>query len=342
MNEGPFVRVLLRADASPQQGTGHVMRSLTLAEGLHSRGHDVHLLTNDSGIPWLETVISKAPVLRHFAEQHQFAQPTISEIAPDWIVVDSYLIPETEINGYQGDAKILAIVDGDDRGIKADLFVDHNLGAETLPWSEFVRNNLLAGNRYALVRDSILSQRRERPWEIVGDKPHVLAFMGGSDPTGAICLAAQTLALEAELVDSTLIASNDWQDQVSNVIAGNSNISVLAPTPLLPELLGGADISISAAGTSAWELCTLGIPSVLLAVVDNQDESLERLVAGGFALGVKREEMTVEFLQQQLNALIQDETLREEISKRCLASFDGQGKNRVVEAMERLQKSSIG
>lgn len=318
------------------------MRCLTLSEALLRGGHEVHFVTNESGVPWLQKVLESSPVFKHLAIQHSLGTDVIMEIDPDWVVVDSYVIPIEEINAFSGRARILAIVDGDARGIDADLYVDHNLGAETVQWPQLVSSRILAGSKYALVRDAVLNQRKAEPWKITTPETHILAFMGGSDPTGTICLAGEVLANLDYSFRSTIIASADWQQSVSELIADNPHCRVIPPTPDLPALLGQADVAISAAGTSAWELCTLGIPSILLAVVDNQDESLERLVVGGFALGLSRAEATKEKLTEMLQLLLLDEGLRKELTQRCFNSFDGKGKERVVEAMERQLETSIG
>lgn len=318
------------------------MRCLTLSEGLLRRGHEVHFVTNETGVPWLEAVLGSSPVVIHRTVQHCIDLELFTAIAPDWVVVDSYEIPAESINGLQSLFKLFAIIDSDDRGIVADLYLDHNLGAETLPWPDHVSRHLLAGNTFALVRDAILAQRKTEPWKLNTLAPHILAFMGGSDPTGTICLAGEVLSQLETQVQSTIVASTAWQSRLHKILARNPDCRVLMPTPELPELLSNSDIAISAAGTSAWELCTLGIPSVLMAVVDNQDESLARLVTGGYALGITRDQMNVEKLSEAVTTLLNNENIRRELSQRCLTSFDGKGKNRVVEAMERLLESSIG
>jgi hypothetical protein len=48
MTEIPgYLRVVIRADASIEMGSGHVMRCLTLADALRERGADVHFICRD-------------------------------------------------------------------------------------------------------------------------------------------------------------------------------------------------------------------------------------------------------------------------------------------------------
>ncbi len=333
------MKVLLRADASPTQGTGHVMRCLTLAEALRRAGHEVRVATNHSGVDWLENLISRQDVSVERVPQHSLSSDLIAAFRPDWLVVDSYEIDAALISQARASTKVLAIVDGDDRSIDADVYVDHNIGAEKLAWPDSVRPRLLAGSRYALIRQAVLDVRRNAPWELATDVPHVVAVMGGSDPTGMIVPVASALARASTSLSATIVCAPAWRTRVDAIVAGHTGLHVVPPTNDLPALLGTADIAVSAAGTSSWELCTLGIPSVLVEVVDNQTEGLRAMTAQGLVIGISPRLMTSTELEvslrESLDSLCTDAGKRRELSQRCLDEFDGRGAERVVTAMER-------
>lgn len=331
------MRVLLRADASPVQGTGHVMRCLTLAEALKAKGHDVVLMTNQSGVSWLEEKIADALIHVVRVPAGHIDQPLVESFFPDWVVTDSYEIPASEISQLNETISTLAIIDGDARGITAKAYLDHNLGAEYGMWPDDVRGKLIAGSQYVLIRDAVLEQIQDRE-NIEKDKPHILAVMGGSDPTGTIVEISKALSEFSEKFTATVIVGDAWMDKVSLVFSNNKDIELIPPTTALPRYLGAADIAISAAGTSAWELCTLAKPSLLIAVVDNQIISLNKLLEEGLVLGIdatssNRANLS-DAVHDKISQLIHDERLRGELSARCRTVFDGQGKFRVVEFME--------
>jgi UDP-2,4-diacetamido-2,4,6-trideoxy-beta-L-altropyranose hydrolase len=331
------VKVLLRADASARQGTGHVMRCLTLAEALGVAGHHVVLATNDSGVPWLDGLVQRQGLDVVNVEQHSLDSELVRSLQPDWLVVDSYVISPPAISACQPSTRVLAIIDGDDRSIGADLFLDHNIGAENFSWSAGVRARLLGGSHYALVRHSIVEARRQHPWRFVADPPHVLAVMGGSDPTGTIVPVTRALCSLTSPITSTIIAAPMWRDDVESIINNRTGFQVSSPTTELPALLAQTDIALSAAGTSSWEICTLGIPSVLMSVVENQRASLRELTDRGLAWGIDAADHSptelIGAVQEALHALLTREKLRKNISRNCHHSFDGLGASRVVEAM---------
>ncbi len=336
--------VLLRADASPLQGTGHVMRCLTVGEELTRRGHEVVLMTNDSGVAWLERVITDSQLHIYRTATNSLDARKIRDLAPDWVVVDSYEIGAQDISALRSWCHVLAIVDGDDRGIDADLYLDHNLGSEDGPWGQSTRERLLAGSEFALIRHAVLREKRQQPWIPRGLTPHIVAFMGGSDPTGAIVPVAGAFAMMEGDLTASVIADPRWRADVEEKLRGIPGIELLEPTAELPRLLRRADIAVSAAGTSAWELCSLGIPSLLISVVENQRESLTRLETRGLVLGLDlsqggRESAEARIVER-VTRLLSSESEREKLSLDCTGTYDGRGKERVVSAMELLGASS--
>ncbi len=330
------MRVLLRADATVDQGTGHVMRCLTLGEGLLSRGHDVALMTGGLATDWLEDYVcaSGIPVLA--CAPDEIDAEAILAYRPDWLVVDSYRIPAASISALGGSVPVLAIVDGDYRGIEAALYLDQNLGAESLPRPENARDRFLGGAAYALVRRAVLDARRPEPWRALTSPPTVLTFMGGTDATGANLSVAESLAFIDEAYALTMVAPVDQHRSLHQLLSGHPDARLMAPTPSLPTILGEADVIVSAAGTSAWDICTLGVPAVLISVVNNQHASLGEAISRGLVLGIERADPVevVRSCGSLVASLVSDSGLRRDLSQKCLALYDGEGRRRVVEAME--------
>src|SRR5690606_34891981 len=105
----------------------------------------------------------------------------IRAFAADWVAIDSYWIAADAISRLNEEVPCVAIIDGDNRGIDATLYVDQNLGAETMSWPENVRTRLLSGARFSMIRDAVLDQRRAQPEKLRHNPAHVVTFMGGTD-----------------------------------------------------------------------------------------------------------------------------------------------------------------
>lgn len=332
------MKVLLRADAGISQGTGHVMRCLTLAEELRARGHSVALMGHVSEIEWLKEHVHSIGLKLHSCPPNSLNMSEIRRLDPDWVVVDSYEISASEISELNRVTRCLAIVDGGARSIEATLYLDQNLGAEDDAWARKFPERVLAGSEYCLVREDVVKRRRRIPWRITSDPPTITVFLGGTDPEGTIVNVARSLMgldLHAQMV---LICPPKFQSRLHDATRDQRDISIMMPTIELPRVLSQSDVIVSAAGTSAWDVCTLGIPAVLIATVENQQPSLRRAEQAGLALGIDSRangKAALGAVGDLVGQLLTDSQLREEMSTRCRSLFDGQGKARVAEAMER-------
>jgi RimJ/RimL family protein N-acetyltransferase len=98
------------------------------------------------------------------------------------------------------------------------------------------------------------------------------------------------------------------------------------------------DLVVSAAGTSVWELCCLGVPTALVCVADNQEAGYRRVLERGAAVGLGSavpgldHDAAVATLQQVLG----DRALREQLAAAGPRLVDGLGAWRVVRSWEQL------
>jgi spore coat polysaccharide biosynthesis predicted glycosyltransferase SpsG len=293
------------------------------------------------GAPWLTSYIESVS-LRHIAckantleLEHNVADSW------DWAVIDSYEIPPADISRLNQTIPCLAIVDGDTRGIDASLYLDQNLGAALDGVRKPDPARFLVGHEYALVRDAVLEQKQST-WLPRTERLKVAAFMGGTDPLGAIVDVARAIVAQRLHIDLTLVSPLAWVDEVRGVVEGNPRYRVVETTSDLPALLGAADIVVSAAGTSAWDICSMARPAILVALVANQKQSVEQLSAFGVAMTLDAtpgEAGRLSDVGPMLKALVEDPKTQGSLVERCLSLFDGQGKVRVAKAMEGYRRS---
>ncbi|WP_211267055.1 PseG/SpsG family protein [Nonomuraea candida] len=321
-------RVGFRCDAGVSSGVGHLVRCVALAEELCGRGVEVVFLGEVRGSPWArdqlrERGLGLIPAPRGPGELAALAR----RLRLDAVVLDSYHLPrETGAALRTAGLPVLAIVDGDPLGQEADLYLDQNLGAEHRPFPAPAGGRRLAGARYVLLRDSVRRRTRGRDGR-GGEAPRVLCFFGGTDSAGVAPAWARALRDTGLPFHGTVVSPAPFE-------AGGP-ITVIPPTDRLPELMAAADLVVTAAGSSIWELLYLGVPTALTWVADNQLGGYEELVGRGVAAGLgraaEREAVAV------LARLLADPAAREEHGRRGSGLVDGRGRERVADALLALR-----
>ncbi|MFA5490886.1 MAG: UDP-2,4-diacetamido-2,4,6-trideoxy-beta-L-altropyranose hydrolase, partial [Candidimonas sp.] len=100
----------------------------------------------------------------------------------------------------------------------------------------------------------------------------------------------------------------------------------------MARLMTDSDLAIGAAGGTSWERCCLGVPSLVLALADNQRGVAATLQDAGGAIAMQSAAEVATFLQDHLDAGTLPDTLRR-LSAAASRITDGEGVSRVVRRM---------
>jgi len=199
----------------------------------------------------------------------------------------------------------------------------------------------LAGLDYVLIRDEILALRPAavptvRP--AANAVPKVFAFFGGTDAFGAGPHVVRALAATGVPFQATVVApGGELAARIAAVqLARQQRVDVIGPTDRLAAEVRAADLTISASGTSIWELLCLGATAGLVCVVDNQVVGYERAIGTGTAAGIgvlSELERDPGAAATVLKRLLTDAAERARLAAAGWRLIDGQGRRRVADAL---------
>jgi UDP-2,4-diacetamido-2,4,6-trideoxy-beta-L-altropyranose hydrolase len=289
------MKVLVRADANLEIGSGHVMRCAALGAKLKASGASVHFVSSNlpSGLEhWLIdnffglTVIVSDHITDWHADYVATSEviQTIGEV--DLLIVDHYHLDQKWESKMRRHAKrILVIDDLANRDHDCDFLLDQNLHENAqhrylnrVP----INTKLFLGPQYACLRkefeDESLSLVRE------GNVTRLLVFFGGTDPgnqTLKVVNALLSLGIAAPICTVVLGPANPFGKEIHREVVGSRNIKVLDATDNMATLMHQADLAIGTCGLAAWERCVLGLPSLVVITAENQREDAEILARLG-------------------------------------------------------------
>lgn len=328
------MRIAFRADGSPTQGTGHVMRCVTLAATAKELGHEPMLVINHTGVDWLEEYIvdSQLSVTRVEAGVLSFAQ--FRAFDPDRAVIDSYVFTDAEITEVAENIRTAVIVDFNTRHAPAAVYIDPNLGGvarepDSAEW--------LAGSGFAMIRESILRQRDSNGADFDTEHPTVLVFVGGSDPLGLTAPVVNAVAAEVPGATIFAVGTKAAANNIDASLRESGRVTVVEPGQSLPELMGRSDVIVCAAGTSAWDVSAIGKPAVFLGIVDNQMVSIDQIRRHDLGPVVDATALSgtafTEAVRAGLREILSDEGRRAARVTRMTELFDGLGSARIINAL---------
>jgi UDP-2,4-diacetamido-2,4,6-trideoxy-beta-L-altropyranose hydrolase len=120
---------------------------------------------------------------------------------------------------------------------------------------------------------------------------------------------------------------------IQAVAARDSRVRPHIDTHSMAELIASAELAVGAGGSSAWERCTLGLPTVALILADNQRENTAALAMAGASLALEVNGELPDRLAQAVAILAEDRAARLRMSRAAADLCDGLGADRVATRM---------
>ena len=335
------MNIVFRVDSSSQMGVGHLMRCLTLADELKKQNHNATFICRElkgNLIKLIEHRVLILPVDKDFqsddlylswlgATQEQDAKQTIQVIHDnaDLLIVDSYALDEVWHKQLKPHAKKIMVIDDlADREFDCDVLLNQNLASKQGDYQGKVPSDceLLLGCEYALLRPEFAAfrkralEKRKKTQEI----KNILISMGGSDKKNITYNVLQQLNDGFNIV-VVLSSASLHREMIMDYVKGK-NIEVIINADNMAELMLEADLAIGAGGSTSWERCCLGLPTLLFVTAENQKviaENLERLGAV----------MIVRSLKDDLQMIVSNFDLWRTMSEKSQAICDGFGVKRI-------------
>lgn len=356
------MNIVFRTDASLQTGTGHVIRCLTLARALREAGgscrficrehegnliarileekFEVSKLNNTDHTPMAHVgIVSDQDYESWLGASWQVdATQTIKAIGNekvDVLVVDHYGIDqrwEGALRPYV--SKIMVVDDLANRHHDCDVLLDQNLVGnfqsryDSLVPSRCIR---LLGPEFALLQPEY-SKLRSVAAPRTGPVKRILIFFGGADRANLTRLSISAfLKLDLSDIELDVVVSSDspQASQILHYASLHPNIHIHHSLPTLAHLMLKADLAIGAAGSTSWERCCLGLPSIVVALAANQKPVAEELQRRELALCPgDRSKITELNLIDALVSVMEWPSL-EQWSRKCHDVTDGSGTTKV-------------
>jgi UDP-2,4-diacetamido-2,4,6-trideoxy-beta-L-altropyranose hydrolase len=280
--------------------------------------------------PWLQSLNAEAAQ----ADNTQTNPSGIRQI--DWCIYDNYGLAADFVDVIKPCCRqVMAIDDLANRQHPVDLLLDQNavVGMENRyqPWVNASCPQLL-GPKYALLRPEFYPSSAQVTEQTPSTRSlqqvqRILVSIGGSDTVGLtekVCsLIFSQQAYDAIALDVVVGSAYDKIAELTALIASRANSQLFIQTNDMATLMRQADLAIGAGGSSQWERALTHLPSIVVAVADNQQPGCEYLQQFGAIKYLGRvEQVTDEALLTALAELIRNKDLRQNLAERAYALME--------------------
>ncbi|MCR4695992.1 MAG: UDP-2,4-diacetamido-2,4,6-trideoxy-beta-L-altropyranose hydrolase [Lachnospiraceae bacterium] len=349
--------VLVRADGNSSIGVGHVMRCLSIADAFKRKNVEVIFATADDSMKnIIEDRGFSCFVLNSDYKNLETDFSNIQYIElineSDTIIVDSYYVREdffTYIHNNFINKKIIYMDDLCEKAYPADVLINYNIYANRDKYAglyETMKYNtdFILGPRFTPLRREFSEVRRIDIKEKVSD---VLIMTGGADIHHTALGLIKTLkeyrnkhsidGLDDIRFHFVVGAMSKDYDSILNEISGINNIVIHRNVKDMIPLMTSCDIAVSAAGTSLYELCACGVPTITYVLANNQIDGEKAFADSGamFSIGdIRTDQLYCNKILDTVIKLAGDYNLRRMLSEKESTITDGIGADRIAEILE--------
>lgn len=371
-----MAKIYFRTDGNEEIATGHIMRCLSIARACAALHAEVCFLVSDEQSMTIlaerftspnefevqclhsdyQTPEKELPILREIlfdatyfsrTEKHTKNNFPKSDI---WLFIDSYFVTENYLSEIQKLCKVAYLDDILAFDYPVDLLINYDVTEE--PSCYHKASQKLLGASYTPLRE----QFQNVSYEVRPQVQNILLSTGGTDAYNVagellhrIFDTSSRVASDKFQPDINTTATalhnyhvltsrlNSHYEELQQLAAANPTIHIHENVQDMASLMRQCDLSISAGGTTLYELCAVGIPAISFAMADNQLTAVETFSAHNiipYAGDVRTAfskvmDNMLDFLQEQSVSI----EIRKKSSHTMRALIDGKGAMRIAIAL---------
>ena len=357
------MKVAVRVDQSPEIGSGHFQRCLTLAVGLSELGGDVTFFCRKVNAPSRHLLESKGFEVTELSskakEQNDIvladnpyqswlgvsedmdADDCIGEMSQrnyELLIVDHYALGEIWERRLKPYCQTIIVLDDlASRRHACEILIDQTHARDPQNYSGLVPDNciILAGAEFSLLRREFLQYRRASLLRRRSlRKGNLLISFGGSDldnVTVAVLTSAKAWIQKNQMAVTVVLGAHAPHAHKVRDYCSGQGYSFVEGTNQMAELMASSDLCIGGAGTSTWERFCLGLPSIVMKLADNQSTIIDNLTRQNLLLLLDGADIAnnLEAMEPKLT----DDALAAN-GQRISALVDGCGVGRVIDLIK--------
>jgi RimJ/RimL family protein N-acetyltransferase len=205
------------------------------------------------------------------------------------------------------------------------------------------QTEVLAGTQYAIIKTDFsrchLSQLANV--NILSNTPRLLLSMGGIDAPNATLQVLNVLKQRTNPPKTTVLLSPrapHYKSVAEFAKKHNEWLTHFDFVDDMPALMCEHDIAIGAPGSTSWERACVGLPSIVVALADNQQTIGKNLDTVGAAIYVDLNEITKKLMKAYEQLIAQHFKMRSINLQLC----DGKGVERIMTHITKLLSNKLG
>lgn len=353
-------KIWIKTNGNGTIATGHVRRCLNIADALERRGVEILFILSDG---------DSEEVFRLLCEEDKhdfpyrvlgtvFSDPMgdipvldelLAEAAPDFFLIDSLFVTPEYISSvkecakkHAADVKIGYIDDFNKMDCPLDIDINYDLRASEADSLATVK---LLGGKYA----PLGKQFRDSEYIVKDMATRVFLSSGGTDPFHIIqdilteiyessspCRNILDLTgIQCDVIIGALF-DEKYKKDLYEMAQRHDTITLYEGVGSMVEVMQKCDFAVSAGGNTLYELCAVGVPTVVYSIADSQVEparGFDMAGAAKYAGDARNDRRLVQKIVTWGTAAIDNVGFRTRMSQKAREAIDGKGTERIADAI---------
>ena len=338
--------VYIRVDANEYIASGHLMRTLSIAETVREEGGNCCFITSDHNCDaqilgrGFETICLNSKWDEMDDEIGALVE-LIKARRVECLLVDSYYVTPNYLEEISKWTKVVYMDDLKAFQYNCHAIINYVIGEDGKDYSYF-KGPIYAGASYVPLRKEFTENVKCSLSDCI---KQVMVTTGGTDiyHFGMAFLRRFLNDIRFQNCQVTMVigSRNADRDQIKGLYGSEPRITIVEDAKNMSQLMKEADCMVSAGGTTLYEACACGVPTISYSMADNQLTNVKQFdkLGGIFYAGDVREDidLIIDAILDRLQEMKDLET-RTIVAEKMRSVVDGKGAVRIARVLLNIYK----